>query len=85
MLAQFVRVKVDSIHMSINSRMCKLWYISVMADYTAKGMNEPQPNITIWINSTHIILNKRRQNHKVDTARVRVYKIQNQAKFIYGY
>lgn len=85
MLAQFVRVKLESIHMSINSRMYKLWYISVMADYTAKGMNEPQPNVTIWINLSHIILSKRRQNHKVDTAQVRVYKIQNQAKFIYGY
>lgn len=56
-----------------------------MADYTAKGMNEPQPNVTIWTNLSHIILSKRRQNHKVDTAQVCVYKIQNQAKFIYGY
>lgn len=51
--------------MSITSRMYKLWYIYVSADYTAKGMNEPQLHVTIWVNSTHI-LSERKQNQKVD-------------------
>lgn len=42
MLAQFVTVKLESTYMSINSRMYKLWFIGVRADYPAKGMNEPE-------------------------------------------
>lgn len=32
MLAQFITVKLESIHMSSNSIMYKLWYIYVTAD-----------------------------------------------------
>lgn len=58
-------IKTQSTHMSIN-RMYKLWFICVMANYTAKGMNKPQLHVTTWINFTHKILSGKRQNQKVD-------------------
>ena len=55
-----------------------LWYIHTTEYYTAIGMSKIQPYATILLNLLNMILSK------VYTIRFHLYKVQKQAKLIYG-